>query len=285
MAMPAIRSLPATGPAPAGAGPRPRLPRPARLRRAAGAVLVASLSACAGPAPAPAPAPAPPTVDPYAQTGWSLVRWSAPDGRLRALPRGSSRQPVTLVFTREQGQGRVSGFAGCNRYLGGYTAANAHLVFTVPATTRMACIPPQRQALEQAYLAALARVNGSSLDDTAHPRELRLSTDQGETLVFERQADPIAGGQGVRRLVYVDSLRVPCETGGGRALCYRVRDSAGQPWQVWRGDIAGFVFQPGIAYRLRVVEVPAVPPTAADGGVRWVLDTVVEQAVAAPARP
>ncbi|CFP66273.1 lipoprotein [Bordetella pertussis] len=61
-----------------------------------------------------------------------------------------------------------------------------------------------------------------------------------------------------------------------------MRDSASQPWLLWYGDITGFAFQPGIEYRLRVVEVRDPNPPADASGVRWVLDSVVEQRVAAP---
>jgi len=268
---------------------RPRAGNPETVMRipfgrcALGAsLLVVLLSACASRPDAAAVSSMQPQDDPYVQTSWTLTRWVEPTGRARALPAGHPWQAITLSFTREQGQARVSGFAGCNRYMGNYVSANQRLVFTVPAATRMACIPPQRQRLEQDYLAALSRVNASALDDTGNPRELRLSTDRGEVLAFARQPDPVTGGAGVRRLVYVDSMRVPCESGAGRALCYRVRDSSQQPWRLWHGEIQGFSFQPGIAYRLRVVEVPALPPAADAGDVRWVLDAVIEQTVVAP---
>jgi hypothetical protein len=58
-----------------------------------------------------------------------------------------------------------------------------------------------------------------------------------------------------------------------------VRDSAAQPWQFWHGEITGFHFQPGIRYRLRVVEVQDPNPPADASSVRWVLDAVVEQEI------
>ncbi|WP_154390317.1 DUF4377 domain-containing protein, partial [Bordetella pertussis] len=105
----------------------------------------------------------------------------------------------------------------------------------------------------------------------------------GDVLDFARRADPLAGGQpGAAKLVYVASSKAPCSAGAGRAQCYQVRDSASQPWLLWYGDITGFAFQPGIEYRLRVVEVRDPNPPADASGVRWVLDSVVEQRVAAP---
>lgn len=62
-------------------------------------------------------------------------------------------------------------------------------------------------------------------------------------------------------------------------MCYQVRDSASQPWQLWHGEIAGFNFQPGMRYRLRVVEVEDPNPPADPSGLRWVLDRGVEQKI------
>ncbi|WP_262358170.1 DUF4377 domain-containing protein, partial [Bordetella pertussis] len=111
----------------------------------------------------------------------------------------------------------------------------------------------------------------------------RRRQDGADHAVVHAPAHPLAGGQpGAAKLVYVASSKAPCSAGAGRAQCYQVRDSASQPWLLWYGDITGFAFQPGIEYRLRVVEVRDPNPPADASGVRWVLDSVVEQRVAAP---
>ena len=121
--------------------------------------------------------------------------------------------------------------------------------------------------LEQDFLDGLTRITSSTLDNTGNPRRLTLLLSSGDTLDFGRRIDPATGGQmGPKKLVYVDSERVPCNAGAGRAMCYQVRDSAAQPWQLWYGDITGFNFQPGVRYRLRVVEVrDPNPPADASG--------------------
>lgn len=62
-------------------------------------------------------------------------------------------------------------------------------------------------------------------------------------------------------------------------MCYQVRDSAAQPWQLWYGEITGFNFQPGVRYRLRVVEVSNPNPPADASTLNWGLDAVVEQEI------
>ncbi|CFM47956.1 lipoprotein [Bordetella pertussis] len=147
----------------------------------------------------------------------------------------------------------------------------------------MACANADLARLEQDYLAGLTAVTASRLDHDTRPQRLTLALRSGDVLDFARRADPLAGGQpGAAKLVYVASSKAPCSAGAGRAQCYQVRDSASQPWLLWYGDITGFAFQPGIEYRLRVVEVRDPNPPADASGVRWVLDSVVEQRVAAP---
>lgn len=61
---------------------------------------------------------------------------------------------ITLGF---DGQGRVSGRAGCNRYSARYTLTTETLGFGPGALTRMACPEPQ-MAIEREFLAMLSRV-------------------------------------------------------------------------------------------------------------------------------
>jgi len=220
--------------------------------------------------------------DVLAQTSWELARWTRSGAAPRAVPHGgSSGQPITLTFTREQGQPRLSGFAGCNRYAGQYGMANGLLLVPhPPASTRMACAQAGQARLEQDFLAALGRVASSHLDSEVQPQHLTLVLEQGDVLDFDRRADPVEGGRaGAAKLVYVAPQRVPCSNGAAPGMCYQVRDTPSQPWQLWHGEILGFDFRPGVEYRLRVVEVRDANPPADAAGVRWVLDVVVEQRV------
>jgi heat shock protein HslJ len=217
-----------------------------------------------------------------AQTSWTLVRWSRIGGALRPVPHNDPRnRPITITFTHERGELRVTGFAGCNTYSSNYTVANGALILTAPpVATRLACYPADRTQIEQDYLAGLTRIRASAVDSYGDPRRLTLTLENGDILDFARRIDPVMGGQtGARKLVYVNSQRVACDAGVMRTSCYQVRDSDDQPWQLWYGDIVGFDFKPGIIYRLRVVESPVMNPPPDMPAVQWVLDTVVEQRV------
>ena len=258
----------------------------ATLRRLAPCLLAVGLAACSSPPmraadgqdPRFQPASA---SDMLAQTSWDLARWTLPGGALRPVPHpSSSSRPITVSFIHDQGEPRMTGFAGCNQYNAPYTVANGLLIVrSHPVSTMMQCAP-QNMQLEQDFLAGVTRITASSLDNTNTPQRMTWVLGTGDTLDFGRRADPVAGGQiGPTKLVYVNSERVPCTAGAGHAMCYQVRDSASQPWQFWYGEITGFNFQPGIRYRLRVVEVKDPNPPADASSVRWVLDAVIEQEI------
>ncbi len=92
--------------------------------------------------------------------------------------------PVTMAPEQERevritltDDGKVQGFTGCNRVMGGYTLAGNALRFTQLAGTRMACPPPLMQ-LESAVLANLNSVTGYLLE--------------GEKLILLKDGAPVA---------------------------------------------------------------------------------------------
>ncbi|ALM85852.1 META and DUF4377 domain-containing protein [Bordetella sp. N] len=218
-----------------------------------------------------------------AQTSWTLVRWTHPGGALRPVPTNDPRnRPITITFTREGAEPRVTGFAGCNTFTSSYTVSSTQtLILTSdPAATRMACAPADRAPLERDFLAGLIRITGTSVDNYGNPRLMSLALANGDILNFERRIDPVMGGSnGATKLVYVNSQRVPCDAGVLRTTCYQVRDSDNQPWQYWYGDINGFQYQPGSIYRLRVHETPVLNPPPDMPAVQWTLESVIEQRV------
>ena len=56
----------------------------------------------------------------------------------------TSHAPPTLKLSSKER--RVSGFAGCNRYSGGYELKGERVSFSAMATTRMACPEPTPEA-------------------------------------------------------------------------------------------------------------------------------------------
>jgi len=74
---------------------------------------------------------------------------------------------VYFKVTTEQGQKKVTGFAGCNSIAGGYTLSGDKVKFTI-ASTKMMC-PPEQMAVEDYLLKALTsatsyRVEGDVLE-------------------------------------------------------------------------------------------------------------------------
>lgn len=68
-------------------------------------------------------------------------------------------------FISFAGEGRLSGFAGCNRLRGRYEAQDGRLAITNIGTTRMAC-GGDAMAKEAAFLELLGRVRGARMDLT-----------------------------------------------------------------------------------------------------------------------
>ena len=102
---------------------------------------------------------------PLEGTAWTLVGGVGPVGD----------EPPTLSLE----EGQASGFAGCNRFRGGYESTDAELTFDALATTFMACPEPQMQT-ETAYLAALEGVDSWTIEN----EELVLSGGDGELLRY-----------------------------------------------------------------------------------------------------
>jgi len=86
------------------------------------------------------------------ETEWRLVEMGG-----KPVRRGQG-QPTLLLTTAES---RASGFAGCNRMMGGYVLDGDGLSFSQTASTRMACA--EGMDLEQAYLAAIDATTAHTL--------------------------------------------------------------------------------------------------------------------------
>jgi len=98
---------------------------------------------------------------------WKLVEL---DGA--AIPATSRGVPTFKLSSKEN---RAHGFAGCNRFVGGYELDGATLRFTGLASTRMACLEPTPEA---ALLKALEdtaswKVEGQTLELSDASRSLR----------------------------------------------------------------------------------------------------------------
>jgi heat shock protein HslJ len=144
------------------------------VRCTATALLAGALTACAAPTPAtpgatttPAAAAAPATAPaPLRGTTWTLaapVSGAAAAGSGTAAPGKAGRGPFLQLDPQSD---RYSGHAGCNRIMGRYVLEGPSLRLLTGASTRMACLEEARMQQEQAFLAALAQVQGWRLQGT-----------------------------------------------------------------------------------------------------------------------
>lgn len=117
---------------------------------------------------------------------WQLVAPGAQGAGVGA----DEKRPVTALFEG----GRVSGFSGCNRFMGSYTLDRDSVLFGPLAGTMMACPEPE-MAIEKAFLGALT----GTLRYAISGDRLTLTPATGAPLVF--QAEPAPMLQGVNWIV------------------------------------------------------------------------------------
>ena len=232
--------------------------------RHAGAVSIAmaAMLAATGVQATPSPAKGAPAL---AAQHWDLVEWSG-----RSLPEGTK---LRLDFDAKIG--RFSSSTGCNRTGGGFKVKGGTIRFGDRkggfASTLMAC-PPSAMATERAYVDRLGAVTRY----TIRGDQLVLRTARGETLTYRAAHKPAADAP--RKFIYVSAETRPC-TGVAPMTCLQVREKENDAWQLYYGTIGDFEPQPGIEYRLRIVEEKIANPPADGSSIRWTLDQIVEQRV------
>lgn len=108
---------------------------------------------------------------PLTNTYWQLVSVAG-----EPVPETDRQQKPHILFLDD---GRVSGFSGCNQYMGDYRVTGENLLFDSMSSTLMAC---PDNLTEELLFAALAKTVGVNLEGI----ELRLLGEAGEELaVFE----------------------------------------------------------------------------------------------------
>jgi len=108
---------------------------------------------------------------------WQL----AAPGAQSAGEAASEKRPVTARFEG----GRVSGFSGCNRFMGSYTLDRDSVLIGPLAGTMMACPDPE-MAIEKAFLGALT----GTLRYAISGDQLALTPVSGAALVFQAEPAP-----------------------------------------------------------------------------------------------
>jgi len=238
--------------------------------RHAGAIPIAmaGLLAATGAQATPSSAPLAKGAPALASQHWDLVEWSG-----RTLPEGAK---LRLDFDAESG--RFSGTTGCNRTGGAFKVKGSALRFGNGkggfASTLMAC-PEPAMSMERAYVDALGAVTRYKISGD----RLVLRTAKGATLTYRAAHKPAADAP--RKFIYVSAETKPC-MGVAPMTCLQVREKEGDAWQLHYSGIVDFTPQPGIEYRLRIIEEQVKNPPADGSSIRWTLDQVIEQRVVNP---
>ncbi|WP_066015279.1 META and DUF4377 domain-containing protein [Endozoicomonas atrinae] len=186
-----------------------------------------------------------------------------PEGRWQESSPAEETSPITLDIKKD----RIAANAGCNRLMGSVKMYGDQLVVEQLASTLMMChgeMAKKEEALKQ-LLGDKPRVQMSG-------DQLILSTNTS-SYVFQKQPNM---EDGVTRFIYVAPEKTHC-TGVGPMECLQIRESEDDPWTLFYGNIEGFEFKPGTAYRLRIKEFDVPNPPADASSKRWILDLVVEQ--------
>lgn len=196
---------------------------------------------------------------------WDLVGWTGGQ-----VPGGKR---LRLDFDKKRGS--FSTDTMCNRATGSYRVKGTSIRLGGRggqfASTMMAC-PEPAMTFERRYVASLSAVRSWRIDGD----RLVLRTVKGERLTYRAAHKPAANAP--RRFIYVSAETKPC-SGVGRMMCLQVREKPGDRWQLHYGGIVDFDPEPGIEYRLRVIEEKVATPPADASSLRWTLDQVIEQHV------
>ncbi|WP_176593533.1 META and DUF4377 domain-containing protein [Sphingobium sp. EM0848] len=211
------------------------------------------------------PASQPRNIFALAANHWDLVEWTG----------GQVPQGKRLRLDFDAKRGSFSTETMCNRAGGAYRVkgktirlGNAKGQF---ASTMMAC-PEPAMTVERAYTQSLAAVRTYRIEGN----RLVLRTAKGESLTYQAAHKPAADAP--RKLIYVSADTKPC-TGVAPMTCLQVREKETDAWQLHYSGIVDFDPQPGIEYRLRIVEEKLANPPADASSIRWTLDQVIEQRV------
>jgi copper homeostasis protein (lipoprotein) len=92
---------------------------------------------------------------PRSEASLTDIHWKVLELQGRPLKRGGQEREPHMVLASEGD--RVHGFAGCNRFFGGFVRNKNTLRFSQLGSTRMAC--PAGMDQEQLFLAALGRAD------------------------------------------------------------------------------------------------------------------------------
>ncbi len=117
---------------------------------------------------------------PLVGTTWVLLAYGNPDEPTKVEP-GTS---ITAVFYDD---GSLTGNAGCNTYVAGYTVQDGSMTISMPASTMMMCTAGMEQ--EAAYLASLSTAESYAITGPV----LQITSNGGAEVLTFTSPGPAAG--------------------------------------------------------------------------------------------
>lgn len=165
---------------------------------------------------------------------------------------------------------RIAGTGGCNRFTGTFSVEEDRLMVSDRmASTLMACPEPQMKQ-EQAFTQALAAATTYEIKGDMLVINYRQA-DQNQQLKFRPL---VAAQKGVEKIVYVGPSKVNC-VGVAPQKCLQIKEgSLDGNWQNYYSSIAGFDYEPGYTYKLRILEEKVENPPADASSLKWTLISI-----------
>lgn len=228
--------------------------------------------------------------EPLTNGAWEVVSVGTSLGQYRALDKTAG--PITVNIE----DGKISGFAGCNRYFGNLTTSDRNIQIGAVATTRKLCPESTIMEREGAFVKFLSEVKTFSQTSTylflrtADSRSLflkRAATKPVEKPVVpvvpevkpvEKPVTPTTPSATTSKLinVIVGSETVSCQ-GVVLTECLMVSTSSDPELSLWYSGIEGFTYQAGYTYELQVREEKIANPPADGSSIRWTLVKVISK--------
>lgn len=195
---------------------------------------------------------------------------------------GKLQELAPAPTLRIQGK-QLSGFSGCNRYSGTFSAKGTQFKVNPLASTKMAC-EPRPSKTEQAYFKAMQGVMRYQVSNNT----LVLYTKGSGMLVFTRNPKieaktlntapeaAITSAAPDTQILLVGPKKVDC-TGMVPMKCLQVRTPEQTNWEFFYQSIEGFAYEEGYTYKLRVRVEDVKNPPADASSKRYILVEVLEK--------
>jgi len=161
--------------------------------------------------------------------------------------------------------------ADCNSGNGSYTTDGNRIEFGPMALTMAMCLPESQHDI---FLQFLGQVDSFGRRDGK--LVFSLKNNAGE-MHFQN------GGVAAKpekpmeeKTIFIGPERIPCE-GEGPQECYQVKETPEGEWQLFYDEIAGFQWEPGYIYELRVNVYQVENPPAGGSSLRYELVEVASK--------